>query len=85
MSAREPTKVPSAMPAAEPASLVGSVPKEANGTIQTGSQPPADEASMDKLRSLLLGPTEKQLAEVHALLTDPQRQPQLKSPQLELP
>lgn len=29
---------------------------------------------MDKLRSLLLGPTEKQLADVHSLLTDPQRQ-----------
>ncbi len=62
------------MPTAEPASLAGSVPKEENGTIQAGSRPPTDEASMDKLRSLLLGPTEKQLAEVHALLTDPQRQ-----------
>lgn len=29
---------------------------------------------MDKLRSLLLGPTEKQLADVQARLTDPQRQ-----------
>lgn len=34
----------------------------------------ADDASMAELRSLLLGPAEAQLAEVHARLTDPQRQ-----------
>src|SRR5205809_1506179 len=62
------------MPAAEPASLAGSVPNEPNGTIRAESKSPADEAGMDTLRSLLLGPTEKQLADVHARLTDPQRQ-----------
>lgn len=62
------------MPAEEPAPIVGSVPEEANGTIHAESQSPADEAGMDKLRSLLLGPAEKQLAEVHSRLTDPQRQ-----------
>ena len=62
------------MPAAEPASLTGSVPNEPNGTIRGDSKSPADEAGMDTLRSLLLGPTEKQLADVHARLTDPQRQ-----------
>lgn len=35
---------------------------------------PADEGSMAELRTLLLGPAEQQLAEVHARLTDPQRQ-----------
>ena len=62
------------MPAAEPASIVGSVPDEANGTIPTESQSPADQAGMDKLRNLLLGPTNRQLADVQARLTDPQRQ-----------
>ena len=62
------------MPAAEPASMAGSVPEEANGTIHAESQSSADEAGMDRLRSLLLGPAEKQLADVHSRLTDPQRQ-----------
>ena len=62
------------MSAAEPASIVGSVPDKANGAIPAESQSPVDEAGMDKLRSLLLGPAEKQLADVHARLTDPQRQ-----------
>jgi len=62
------------MPAAEPASLAGSVPNERNGTLRAESKSPADEAGMDTLRSLLLGPTEKQLADVQARLTDPQRQ-----------
>src|SRR2546428_1693638 len=62
------------MPAAEPASIVASVPDEANGAIPAESQSPVDEAGIDKLRSLVLGPAEKQLAEVHARLTDPQRQ-----------
>jgi OOP family OmpA-OmpF porin len=62
------------MPAAEPAPIVGPVPEEANGTINAESQSPADEAGMDELRSLLLGPTEKRLADVQARLTDPQRQ-----------
>ena len=52
------------MPAAEPASIVASVPDEANGAIPAESQSPVDEAGMDKLRSLVLGPAEKQLAEV---------------------
>src|SRR5260221_6121353 len=50
------------------------MPDEPNGTIHVESQSPPDEAGMEELRSLLLGPTEKQLADVHALLTDPQRQ-----------
>lgn len=36
--------------------------------------PPADDASMAELRSLLLGPAEAQIAEIHERLTDPQRQ-----------
>ena len=35
---------------------------------------PSDEGSVAELRSLLLGPAEKQLAEVHERLFDPQRQ-----------
>ena len=34
----------------------------------------SDEGTMAELRSLLLGPAEKQLAEVHERLLDPQRQ-----------
>ena len=62
------------MPAAEPASIVGSVPDKVSGAIPAESQSPVDEAGMDKLRSLVLGPAEQQLADVHARLTDPQRQ-----------
>ncbi|MGH9942249.1 MAG: OmpA family protein, partial [Pyrinomonadaceae bacterium] len=36
--------------------------------------PPPDGAEMAELRSLLLGPAERQIAEIHARLTDPQRQ-----------
>ena len=38
------------------------------------SAEPADDASMAELRSLLLGPAEGQIAEIHSRLTDPQRQ-----------
>ena len=62
------------MSAAEPASIVGSVPDKANGAIPAESQSPVDEAGMDKLRSLLLGPAEKQLADVHARLDLQERQ-----------
>src|SRR5215210_7208845 len=35
---------------------------------------PTDDESMTELRSLLLGPAEQQIAEIHERLTDPQRQ-----------
>src|SRR5215813_12989709 len=58
------------MPAAEPAANVGSPPEGGNVEFRDGSQS-ADEA---KLRSLLLGPAEKQLTDIHSRLVDPQRQ-----------
>jgi outer membrane protein OmpA-like peptidoglycan-associated protein len=41
---------------------------------RTGSPDGGDEESMSELRSLLLGPTETQIAEIHERLTDPHRQ-----------
>jgi outer membrane protein OmpA-like peptidoglycan-associated protein len=38
------------------------------------ADPTSDDGTMAELRSLLLGPAESQLAEVHARLSDPQRQ-----------
>ena len=40
----------------------------------TPAASPGDDESMVELRSLLLGPAEKQIAEIHERLTDPQRQ-----------
>lgn len=48
----------------------------AHKTIKEDSEVPieSDDGTMAELRSLLLGPTETQLAEVHERLTDPERQ-----------
>ena len=40
----------------------------------TPATAPTDDESMTELRSLLLGPAEQQIAEIHERLTDPQRQ-----------
>jgi OOP family OmpA-OmpF porin len=40
----------------------------------TPAASPTDDESMTELRSLLLGPAEQQIAEIHERLTDPQRQ-----------
>lgn len=60
------------MPVAEQPSFGGS------DDLVTDPEPvvesPPVEEGISELRSLLLGPTEKQLADVHARLTDPQRQ-----------
>ena len=70
MSARQSITESSNAPAAESGATAGPVPEDGNGGIRSGSQS-SDEAA---LRSLLLGPAEKQLADIHARLADPQRQ-----------
>ncbi len=47
---------------------------EAQGTLDEEKSQVSDEGTMAELRSLLLGPAEAQLAEVHERLLDPQRQ-----------
>ena len=48
--------------------------QDAPGASTLGDDLAGDDATMAELRSLLLGPAEQQLAEVHARLADPQRQ-----------
>jgi len=60
------------MPEAEQPSFAG--PADIVPDHEAKVESPADDEGIAELRSLLLGPTEKQLAEVHARLTDPQRQ-----------
>lgn len=47
---------------------------EAQGVLEEEKSQVSDEGTMAELRSLLLGPAEAQLAEVHERLLDPQRQ-----------
>ena len=47
---------------------------EAQGVVDEEKSQVSDEGTMAELRSLLLGPAEAQLAEVHERLLDPQRQ-----------
>lgn len=60
------------MPVAERPTFAG--PADVVPDREPVVESPADEEGMTELRSLLLGPAEKQLADVHARLTDPQRQ-----------
>jgi outer membrane protein OmpA-like peptidoglycan-associated protein len=60
------------VPVAERPSFAG--PADVVPDPEAKVEPPPDEEGMSELRSLLLGPAEKQLAEVHSRLTDPQRQ-----------
>ena len=60
------------MPVAEQPSFAG--PTDVVPDPEAKVESPSDEERTSELRSLLLGPAEKQLADVHARLTDPQRQ-----------
>ena len=70
MSAPQPIAESSNTPAAESGATIGPVPEDGNGGIRSDAQS-SDEAI---LRSLVLGPAEKQLADIHARLADPERQ-----------
>ena len=60
------------MPVTERPSFAG--PADVVPDPEAKVESPSDEEGISELRSLLLGPAEKQLADVHSRLTDPQRQ-----------